>query len=185
MTKHLLIPMEFKASADDSGTFTGIANAVGVVDSYNDRTVAGFASRDLRERGPVRPLLWAHDTASPIGEVELAETRRGLEVVKGRIVLDVQRGREAYALLKQAPKALGGMSIGYVTRQERITRDGVRELLDLQIFEVSLVTMPANTASTIDPLKASELMTPFCSLTTQLRLETLTAALRRARKELR
>lgn len=145
--KTLVLPLSFKAG--DSGEFTGVANATNYVDGGGDRTVPGFARRDLTDRGPDRVLLYGHDTGyPPLGSVALAETRRGLEVTKGTLLLDVQRGRELHAFLKHAPHLMA-MSIGYVTKKERFV-GSVREIVEAEIFEVSLTPIPMNDRSTID-----------------------------------
>ncbi len=65
-------------------------------------------------------MLWQHDPAQPIGVWdEVREDATGLWV-KGRILTEVEQGREAAALL--AAGAIDGLSIGY--RTVRAERDG-------------------------------------------------------------
>ncbi len=67
-------------------------------------------------------MLWQHDPAQPIGVWdEVREDARGL-YVKGRLLTDVAKGREAAALI--AAGAIDGLSIGYRTVQghRRMTR---------------------------------------------------------------
>jgi uncharacterized protein len=149
----LIIPAEFKDSGE--GTFTGYGNVMNVVDAYGERTVPGAFRDDLLTRGPRRPLLWSHNPAEPIGTVDLVEDQHGLRVTKGQLVLDVQRAKEAYALLK-TPGALGGMSIGFESLKKRTASDGSTELLSIKIWEVSLVCFPANAASIVDSVKRSD-----------------------------
>lgn len=114
--------------------------------------VAGYASvfdvadrgRDVVRRGAFAgaaeglPLLWQHDTGEPIGRVErLAEDARGLRVIAG--LADTRRAREALALVRG--RALTGLSFGYRVKRAKATRTG-RELLAVEIVEVSLVTFP-------------------------------------------
>jgi hypothetical protein len=74
--------------------------------------------------GPV-PLRWEHGAA--IGAVEaVAEDARGLRVI-GAAARDVATGM--------------GLSIGYRVRAARDLPQG-RELIDLQLIEVSLVRFP-------------------------------------------
>lgn len=84
-------------------------------------------------------MLWQHDPAQPIGVwEEVREDGRGLWV-KGRILTEVEKGREAVALL--AAGAIDGLSIGY--RTVTAERDGKgRRLTGLELWEVSLVTFP-------------------------------------------
>ena len=61
-------------------------------------------------------------------------------MVKGRILTEVSRGREAVALL--AAGAIDGLSIGYRTVKARKDDKGGRVLAELELWEVSLVTFP-------------------------------------------
>jgi HK97 family phage prohead protease len=65
-----------------------------------------------------------------------AEDARGLRVI-GRLSA-AAAGREAAALLKDG--AVGGLSFGYRVRAKR--NGAARELTDLDLVEVSLVTFP-------------------------------------------
>ena len=48
-----------------------------------------------------------------------------------------------------------GLSIGYSVKRSRRNPDsGVRELLDLNLWEISLVTMPANEAAQVTVVKS-------------------------------
>lgn len=51
--------------------------------------------------------------------------------------LDLQDGRDAYIRLRDGLKS--GLSIGYEPRKSRRRKDGARELLDIKLFEVSVV----------------------------------------------
>jgi HK97 family phage prohead protease len=85
-------------------------------------------------------MLWQHDPAQPIGIWdELREDDRGLWV-KGRILTDVEKGREAAALI--AAGAIDGLSIGYRTVKSTKTNQGQRLLTEVELWEVSLVTFP-------------------------------------------
>ena len=60
--------------------------------------------------------------------------------VKGRILPEVDKGREAVALL--AAGAIDGLSIGYRTVKAERDGKGQRLLSELELWEVSLVTFP-------------------------------------------
>ena len=111
--------------------FAGYAAIFGRVDRGGDVIRAGAFARSL-SKGTV-PLLWQHDAARPIGRIEyLKEDRRGLRVI-GRLV-----DRRAAALLKA--RAVSGLSFGYRVREAK--GEGPRELIDLDLVEVSLVAQP-------------------------------------------
>jgi hypothetical protein len=107
------------------------------VDRGGDVVRAGAFARAVRMGPRGVPLLWQHDPARPIGRIEyLKEDKRGLRVI-ARLSAG-SAGREAEALLKE--RALGGLSFGYRVREAKGT--GPRELVDVDLVEVSLVTMP-------------------------------------------
>jgi HK97 family phage prohead protease len=151
------LPVDFEVKAlDDSGGFDGYASVFDVRDSVADIVVKGAFNRTLKSyetRGKMPKMLWQHNTAEPIGVwSEMREDERGL-YVKGTLLLDIQRGREAYALLKAG--ALDSMSIGYTVKQaDYDKKQGVRILKDVEIYEVSLVTFPANTSAIVTGVKA-------------------------------
>ena len=85
-------------------------------------------------------MLWQHDPTQPIGVWdEVLEDNKGLWV-KGRLLADVAKGREAASLIGAG--AIDGLSIGYRTVKARKDGKGGRLLLELELWEVSLVTFP-------------------------------------------
>ena len=88
-------------------------------------------------------MLWQHDTREPIGVWErVEEDAKGLKI-SGRLNLDTQRGREANSLLKMG--ALDGLSIGANVEEQTVDRStSIRTLTKVDLWEVSLVTFPAN-----------------------------------------
>tara|TARA_R110001599_G_scaffold11987_3_gene56329 strand:- start:1344 stop:1859 length:516 start_codon:yes stop_codon:yes gene_type:complete len=88
--------------------------------------------------GRALPLLWQHDPLRRIGTVDFVrEDRRGLRVI-GTISTTTRAGRTAARMLQG--KALKGLSFGY--RVKRAEGVSPRELLDLDVAEISLVTSP-------------------------------------------
>lgn len=142
-------------SLDASGRFAGYASVFSVVDSQRDRMHPGAFAQSLKCRDQPVQLLWQHQWEHPIGVLEqVFEDERGL-YVQGRLLLDVAKAREAHALLKAG--ALKGLSIGYQSRRSRRDADtGVRELMEVELFEVSLVTLPANAAAQVTVVKAAQ-----------------------------
>jgi HK97 family phage prohead protease len=192
MGKTLDLVASFKFDDEPLGEFTGYANVSSVVDRQSDRVMKGAFAKDLATNGPRRVLQWQHDASEPIGTVELAEDDHGLRVVRGKLVLEVQRAKEAYALLKAG--AITSMSIGYDVVDSRFDRKGVRELVALRVHEVSLVTHAANLQAVVDHVKAGgeaelkSLLDTLQSLNRSARdrreaeqIEELTRAIRNAR----
>lgn len=148
---------ELKAINDD-GTFEGYGSVFGVKDSYDEIVEHGAFAESLglhKSKGTMPALLWQHRSGEPIGVyTDMAEDNIGLKV-SGRLALKTARGAEAYELLKM--KAISGLSIGFMTREDsydRITR--IRTLKKVDLWEVSLVTFPANDAARIQGVKNIE-----------------------------
>lgn len=135
------VPLSLKAAPDEAGCFEGYASVFGVVDQGLDVVQPGAFAKNLGKR-KVR-MLWQHETDKPIGVwEEIREDERGL-FVKGRLILGVEKGKEACELLKAG--AIDSMSIGYRTieaESETISGRGVRKLTEIDLFEISLVTFP-------------------------------------------
>jgi hypothetical protein len=94
------------------------------------------------------PLLWQHEPGRPVGTIEyLKEDRRGLRVI-GRLS-DGAAGREAAALLGDG--AVSGLSFGYRVREAQ--GETPRELIDLDLVEVSLVTLPMQPKARVHALE--------------------------------
>lgn len=146
------------ARIEEAGSFAGYASTFGgPPDGYGDVIAPGAFARALarHEAAGSRPaMLWQHDTRAPIGRwTRLTEDARGLKV-EGRLTLEVQRAREAYALLRDG--ALGGLSIGFRTRRSEAGAHGGRLLTELDLIEISLVTLPANAAARVAAVKTGE-----------------------------
>lgn len=113
--------------------FAGYAAVFDRVDKGGDIIRKGAFAKALEGAGEV-PLLWQHKAGAVIGRVEhLSEDKRGLRVIAA--VGD----RRAAALL--ASGKLKGLSFGYRVRAAK-SAGGARELLGLDLVEVSLVAKP-------------------------------------------
>ncbi|MDE0985193.1 MAG: HK97 family phage prohead protease [Yoonia sp.] len=127
----------------DGARIEGYASLFGKADQGGDIVEAGAYGASLAraiQKGCTVKMLWQHDPAEPIGVWdEVVEDAKGLWV-KGRILNDVARGREAVALIEAG--AIDGLSIGYRTVKSRKNDKGSRLLSELELWEVSLVTFP-------------------------------------------
>jgi uncharacterized protein len=127
----------------DGTEIEGYASLFGRRDQGGDVVVAGAYAASLAaliKAGRRVKMLWQHDPGQPIGVWDVVrEDARGLWV-KGRILTEVDKGREAAALL--AAGAIDGLSIGYRTVRAERDGKGQRMLSELELWEVSLVTFP-------------------------------------------
>ncbi len=145
-----IFTLETKAQAD--GTFKGYASIFDEVDSHNDRVVRGAFKKSLAsavEEGRLPKMLWQHNEKDIIGVwTTIQEDSKGL-YVEGKLLTDVTKAKEAQALIKE--RALDGLSIGYRVKEALCGHEkgATRLLTEVELFEISLVTFPANSGSRI------------------------------------
>ena len=147
--------LEIKAVQED-GFFSGYGAVFGNVDWYNDVILPGAFAKSLEkwaEKNKMPPVLWNHNDGEPIGVyTNIYEDSKGL-FVEGRLLIDdVPRAKSTHALLKAG--AIDGLSIGYKTKKANQQTNGIRELIELDLGEISIVTMPANEQSLITSVKS-------------------------------
>ena len=127
----------------DGHVVEGYASLFGKTDQGGDIVQKGAYAASLKRlaaRGGRVKMLWQHDPGQPIGVWdEVREDAVGLWV-KGRILPEVERGREVAALVQAG--AIDGLSIGYRTVKAERDGKGQRLLSELELWEVSLVTFP-------------------------------------------
>ena len=151
------VSFEIKNVDPESGSFEGYAAVFDNVDSDMDIIAKGAFANTIEKRfaaGDKPKMLWQHNPEMIIGVWdEMKEDDRGL-FVKGRVLVDVQKGREALALMRHG--ALDGMSVGFMT--EAAVDEGpsgsVRRITKVDLWETSLVTWGANPKARIMAVKA-------------------------------
>jgi hypothetical protein len=143
-------------SLDEGGYFEGYASMFGVVDSDGDVIVNGAFKDSVNrayESGRMPKMLWQHDAKDIIGKwTEIREDERGL-YVKGSLILETEKGREAYALMKAG--VLDAMSVGFNIVDAGNGTQG-RVIKNLDLWEISLVTWGANPAALITNVKSQK-----------------------------
>lgn len=129
----------------------------GEPDSYGDVVVKGAFESSLalhKAKGSMPKMFWQHNTNEPIGKwIEAHEDEKGL-FLTGKLNMDVQRGREAHALLKAGD--IDGLSIGYRIKKYEVDEESqIWYLKELDLFEVSPVSIPANENATVTSAKSA------------------------------
>ena len=154
--------LQIKAAGDD-GTVEGYGSVFGVRDNYDDVIAKGAFVQSLKDHkaaGTMPAMLWQHDADKPIGVwTEMVEDEKGLRI-KGQLAMETVKGKEAHALLKMG--ALNGLSVGFMSKEWAYDRETeVRTLTAIDLWEVSLVTFPANEKARVTNVKsADELQAP-------------------------
>ena len=142
---------------NEDGSFSGYGSVFGNEDFYGDVVELGAFAKSLAVKTPA--MLWQHDDSAPIGVWKsIREDDRGLYMEGQLLVGKVAKATEAYELLKAG--ALSGLSIGFCSKAWEWTKndsgDSVRHLKEIDLWEVSLVTFPANEAATVTSVKSME-----------------------------
>lgn len=140
---------------NDDGTFEGYGSVFGNVDAYKEIVAKGAFTESLhslKNQGRMPALLWQHRSGEPIGVyTDMREDDTGL-FVRGKLALKTARGAEAHELMKM--KALSGLSIGFVTREDSYDKvTGIRTLNKVDLWECSIVTFPANDSARVSAVK--------------------------------
>ena len=145
------------------GIIEGYASTYGNVDRGGDVIQRGAFKKCLQkyvaENRPIK-MLYQHSMMDIIGIFpadKMMDDEKGL-YCQGQINLEVQRGRETYALAKQG--AISDMSIGYSVDDGELIQDPktggvVRQLKEVMLWEISPVGEPMNPDAKITEVKTS------------------------------
>jgi HK97 family phage prohead protease len=134
-----------------TGHFRGRASVYDVIDSYGDRVKRGaFRKWFERTRGKI-VVLNQHKADDPIALAQLTDSFDALWA-EGQIETRLQSGREM--VIKLQSGLIDGISIGYQIPEggDRMV-NGIRELHEIDLWEISLVTFPANTEARVTDVK--------------------------------
>lgn len=178
--------VEIRAEDIDKG-ISGYASHFNSIDSYGTAVKRGAFAKTIGERGSKIPVLWNHWADTPIGvPTELREDETGLWF-NADIVEETKAGAEVMALLRRGTPL--GMSFGFETLRSRPVEDGddldwslapdwfknpenkneVRVIEEVRLWEISVVTFPANEMATIDSVRAAEHVDALTQLLEDLR----------------
>lgn len=156
--KNVVTRIELKATTDsnDNGGFEGYAAYFGNVDSYGDVIQPGAFSKTIQERKGKVKVLWNHDMFGlPIGKpTDMYEDEKGLYVKAD--FAGTQQAQDIRTLMSEG--IVDSMSIGFSTiKSVWEEKDGeyIRNLMELKLYEFSLVNIPANPLASVTGTKAA------------------------------
>jgi len=150
-TEKQYLNFEIKQTSDN-GTFSAHAAVFNNVDLQGDIILPGAFAKSIKQRNKPIRLLSQHDPRKPIGIITKAtEDDKGL-FVEGKLALEVQEAKEMRALLKLG--AIDSLSIGFQTIDSEFNEDkNIHILKEIELFEVSFVTFPANEEAEVVRIK--------------------------------
>ena len=152
------------ATEQDLGQFTAIA-AAWTVDRDHEQIRRGAFSKTIQRwkaSGRQVPVHWAHkgEAENVIGSIDpaaMVERQDGLYVEGTLDLEDSDVAREAWRSMKAHRVAL---SFGFVVNDEFKRSDGIRELREIDLFEISVVPAPANENTRFLSLKSPVAIDP-------------------------
>lgn len=155
---HKDFALEIK-SVNSAGEIEGYgATFRSIPDSYGDIILPGAFTKTLEQHtaaGTLPAMLWGHRMSElPIGDwTAMHEDAKGL-FVKGQIDTDDEIGKRVHRAAQK--KRVKGLSIGYETIAYKYdeNRPNVRQLEEVDLWEVSPVNFPADSAAGITAVKA-------------------------------
>lgn len=177
---------EVRADSDNAG-LSGYASHFGSIDSYGTAIKKGAFAETIGDRSGRISVLWNHWSDNVIGKTtELKEDDTGLWF-NAEIVEETQAGAEVMALLRRDVPL--GMSFGFETLKSRPAEEGdnldwsqapdffktnegreyVRVIEEVRLWEISVVTFPANTQATIDSVRHNAHLDALTTLLEDLR----------------
>ena len=144
--------LEVKSLSEDTRTISGMATTPETdrVGDIVDPMGAKFA--------PEIPLLWQHNHSQPVGTATFGKaTKSGIPFTASLPIL-TESGplKDLIDMAWQAVKAklVRGVSIGFRALEYSFMDDGGVRFVSTEIYELSLVTIPANASATIQTIKA-------------------------------
>lgn len=132
-------------------------------DAYGDIVAPGAFTKTLakwRDSGKPIPLLWGHDTEDPMSNIgachEYGEDERGLWF-DAEFDAENQKAQYVRKLLQEGRVYQCSFAYEVKDAGEVTLEDGRKayELRELDLFEVSIVQIPANPHATVEDVKAS------------------------------
>lgn len=158
--KHRAAAFAIKSLDSKTGKFSGYGSVFDVVDTYQERIAPGAFTKTLSEwsaKGKLPPMLWQHFMSEPIGKwTKMDQDDKGL-YAEGQVLVDAgATERRAYEHMKAG--TVDGLSIGFMIPSGGFSWDekaGVGVIHEVDLWELSVVTIPANPDARVDAIKAA------------------------------
>ncbi len=157
--KFMTVPFELKQTDEEDGeglfTFEGFASTFGNLDLDKDIIDNGAFKKSLAKRTP--KLLWQHSMDEPLGVFTLIEERESGLFVKAKMPLE-----DTFVSGRVRPQvkigSITSMSIGFFIVESTFNRETeIRNIHEVELFEISLVSIPANPQAVITSFKRADM----------------------------
>jgi HK97 family phage prohead protease len=144
-------PAEFKVVDTEGRIVEAYASIFGNVDEGGDRANRGMFARSIEEDFDQIAFCWQHDWKWPIGVPQVVE-EHSTGLFTRSYVSETSSGNDALVLLRDG--AVKQMSIGYNTVRSMTDEEtGVRDLLEVDLWEYSPVTWAMNRLARVTGVK--------------------------------
>ena len=159
MTEHLYKSFDIKAN--ETGTISGYFSTYDrEPDSYGDVIAKGAFDKTIKARkdsGHPFPLCWNHDLDQIIGSVEpdnIEDTEKGPLMTAS--FFDTQLAQEKREIVKSGVVYQFSFAYDIIDQAEVTLEDGrkANELREIDLFEISIVPIPANQNAVMTEVKA-------------------------------
>lgn len=148
------LKFEQRAKDDDPIRFEGYASVWGRTDAYGDTILKGSFIDSLKERRPM--MLFGHSPGRVPGKwLKWSEDEVGLRM-KGELTPGHSEARDIAASLKHG--SLNGLSIGGYSVEWEPKKAGGRTIAKFDLYEVSIVSMPAEQEARIDTASVKQML---------------------------
>lgn len=148
---------DFKMTDSGAGGFTGRASTFNSLDSYGDKVAPGAYAKTLDQFKTHGFIAWSHDWTNPIAMVGDAYEKEDGLWVEAKFHSDpaAQTYRTRVKERIDAGQFMG-LSIGYKTDKWHM-EDETRILDEITLYEVSLVSVPAEPKAGLTMVKGFDL----------------------------
>lgn len=144
--------LEVKALNEEKREISGVATT-----PEPDRVGDIVEPLGVKFKNPL-PLLWQHDHEKPVGTVKFEKpTKDGIRFVATLpVIAEDGKLKEMVDLAWQSVKArlVRGVSIGFRPLEYSYMDSGGIRFTESEVYELSLVSVPANAAASIETIKS-------------------------------
>lgn len=159
MAEHLFKSFEMKA--DEAGKIAGYFSTYEKTpDSYGDIIEPGAFTKTIEDRkktGHPFPLCWNHDFSAVIGAVEVTEKERG-PFCEGDFI-ETQQAQDVRKMVQSGAVYQFSFAYDVLKRRDPTAEEkkaGVFNVLqEVEVYEISVVTVPANSNAQVTEIKAA------------------------------